>query len=138
MTDLRKLLKRMSICFGFTSMKFQGPIARFTGSSIVSLPMPCDPPSTSAWLIFSWGRCTRWASHLMMCSASSPEIHRTRPRLDVRRPVKVENCAARSVDPSALGNQPVFDFHRITWGPGHLFDRTVLREPLTGGYQIAC
>lgn len=31
----------------------------FTGSSSVSFPMPGDPPSTSAWLIFPCGRCVR-------------------------------------------------------------------------------
>ena len=42
MTDFRKPLKRPIICCGDTSQKFQGPIARFTGSSNVSLPMPCS------------------------------------------------------------------------------------------------
>src|SRR5262245_46972377 len=54
----------------------------------------------------------------------------------MRLPVLLSFPTRRSSD--LLGNQSVLDFHRITWGPGHLFDRTVLREPLTGGYQIAC
>src|SRR5215469_12597994 len=58
---LRKPLNRPSMCDGMTSMKFHGPTACLTGSSSVSLPVPCLPPRTNAWLIFSAGRCTRWA-----------------------------------------------------------------------------
>ena len=34
-------------------LKFQAPMAYLTGSRSVSFPMPCEPPSTSAWLTFS-------------------------------------------------------------------------------------
>ena len=45
-TDFRKPLNRASMCCGETSTKFHGPIACLTGSSAVSLPMPCAPPRT--------------------------------------------------------------------------------------------
>ena len=41
MTDLTKLLNRPSSLVGTISWKFHGPTACLTGSSRVSLPMPC-------------------------------------------------------------------------------------------------
>src|ERR1700730_4126056 len=40
-TDFRNVLKRPSSVRGATSQKFHGPTAYFTGSSSVSLPIPC-------------------------------------------------------------------------------------------------
>src|SRR5262249_26282968 len=62
-----RLEKVPRTCIGLVSIKFQGPTAALAASSNVSLPMPCAPRKTSAWLIFSHGRCTRWASQGMIC-----------------------------------------------------------------------
>ena len=45
--------------------------------SVVSLPMPGLPPSTSAWLIFSPGRCALCVRHFTIWSALSPNTRRT-------------------------------------------------------------
>src|SRR6516165_3228108 len=72
MTDLAKLLNRPRSWVGVMSWKFQGPTACLIGSSSVSLPTPWSLlPRTKAWLILSFGRWTRCASHLMMWLASS-------------------------------------------------------------------
>jgi hypothetical protein len=52
-TSRKTVWRALGICCGDTSLKFQGPIACFIGTSSVSLPIPCAPPNTSAWLIFS-------------------------------------------------------------------------------------
>src|SRR5262245_10316021 len=68
---------------GTTSRKFQVPTACSTGSSSVSLPMPCAPPSTKAWLIFSPVRRA-----LMLAARGRPWLPARREDVDVLRHVR--------------------------------------------------
>ena len=126
MTDLAKLLKRPSRCVGDTSWKFQGPTACLTGSSMLSLPMPCSPPSTSAWLIFSPRALhpVRQPVDDVVGVVWEDPVDVVDPgfglagvaQLDARRPVQVEAGHALALDPAAVDHQPVLDEHRH--GPG--------------------